>query len=447
MRKFTNYLILLFFIVFLYSCTIKLPNDGNGDGDGNSTPTPENPTPFNGATGISLTPQLSWQCTGSYGNNLRFDVYLDTIPQPFYQIISNISEFSHTIYTPLAANKTYYWKIVAKNDNGESASNVWRFTTGTSSGGLPPTPDNPNPSNGAIGIPLLPQLSWDCNGPNTNNLRFDVYLDSNSPPNVLKVSNTNNLYYAVTTPLTTNKMYFWKVVARNDYGESVSNVWHFTTNEGMPTNGLLAYYPFNGNVNDESGNLNHGQNFGASLTMDRFFNLSRAYGFNGSFSYINIPNSTSLQPYPELTLSAWVKFSNINNTGSILAKGSDSEIGWYSLRYESSGHKLDFQINFTDYVGGPRMTVSTHTTLQNNVWYNVIGTFDGYNMTIYLNGQSENSMSVFKTLGSNLGDLQIGSCAEGYYFNGAIDDIRIYKSALNYSDIQLLYHEGRWVKK
>ena len=45
--------------------------------------------------------------------------------------------------------------------------------------------------------------------------------------------------------------------------------------------GLVAYYPFNGNANDESGNGNHGIVDGAALSMDRFGNLNSAYLFDG----------------------------------------------------------------------------------------------------------------------------------------------------------------------
>ena len=52
--------------------------------------------------------------------------------------------------------------------------------------------------------------------------------------------------------------------------------------EYIPTDGLVAWYPFNGNVNDESGNGNDGVSDGAALTADRDGNLNSAYAFDGS---------------------------------------------------------------------------------------------------------------------------------------------------------------------
>ena len=59
----------------------------------------------------------------------------------------------------------------------------------------------------------------------------------------------------------------------------------------IPSEGLVAWYPFNGNANDESGNENHGTVNGATLTADRFGNVNGAYSFDGG-SHINILSSS-----------------------------------------------------------------------------------------------------------------------------------------------------------
>eukprot|EP01034_Spumella_vulgaris_P040171 gene40171-49681_t len=53
--------------------------------------------------------------------------------------------------------------------------------------------------------------------------------------------------------------------------------------------GLVAYYPFNGNTFDYSGNGNHGRNYGAILSADRSNNPQNSFAFDGSTSYIEIP--------------------------------------------------------------------------------------------------------------------------------------------------------------
>ena len=68
----------------------------------------------------------------------------------------------------------------------------------------------------------------------------------------------------------------------------------------------MAYYPFNGNSIDESGNGNDGTVNGATLTIDRFGNANGAYSFDGVNDYIEVINSVSLNPDTQITMSAWV---------------------------------------------------------------------------------------------------------------------------------------------
>ena len=79
--------------------------------------------------------------------------------------------------------------------------------------------------------------------------------------------------------------------------------------------GLVAFYPFNGNANDESGNSNHGQVSLASLTSDRFGSPNSAYLFNGIDSYIDIHGDTYQEfgnPWLNYSFSFWV-YQNENN--------------------------------------------------------------------------------------------------------------------------------------
>jgi hypothetical protein len=67
---------------------------------------------------------------------------------------------------------------------------------------------------------------------------------------------------------------------------------------------LLAYYPFNGNANDESGNGNHGTIHGPVLTEDRFGNPNSAFSFDGVDDYIDLGNDASLSPAASISLEA-----------------------------------------------------------------------------------------------------------------------------------------------
>ncbi len=83
--------------------------------------------------------------------------------------------------------------------------------------------------------------------------------------------------------------------------------------------GLVAYYPFNGNANDESGNGNHGVVQGATLTADRFNNLSSAYRFVDS-TYIELPSNIYI--YGNFTIALWVNVKQRSTWGRIIEFGS-----------------------------------------------------------------------------------------------------------------------------
>jgi len=99
----------------------------------------------------------------------------------------------------------------------------------------------------------------------------------------------------------------------------------------IPTSGLIAHYPFNGNANDISGHGNNGTNFGAILTYDRFGNPNSAYQFDGVSSYILVPHSPDFQLSYSLTVSLWVRpdafYLGAYGGNSILSKGDDVEAG------------------------------------------------------------------------------------------------------------------------
>ena len=81
----------------------------------------------------------------------------------------------------------------------------------------------------------------------------------------------------------------------------------------VPTNGLVGWWPFNGNANDESGNGNNGTVNGATLTTDRFGNVNKAYSFDGVNDFLLIPSDIT-----DFSISLWFNFSAPSNQFSEL---------------------------------------------------------------------------------------------------------------------------------
>ena len=212
----------------------------------------------------------------------------------------------------------------------------------------------------------------------------------------------------------------------------------------LPKDGLVGWWPFNGNANDESGNGNHGTVYGATLTSNKSGNEGNAYFFDGQDDYIEVLNNSTLNPNV-YTLSAWInpkQFSSNqqDEANYIIGKGNDFNSGHYSLHYKSSSLKARASIG----EGSNGLFVNSTSNINLNSWIYLTSTWDGKNLKIYFNGKLENTViNGNKTFNSNNENLFFGTMAANstwpYWLNGKIDDIAIYNRALTEAEIQALY--------
>ncbi len=217
----------------------------------------------------------------------------------------------------------------------------------------------------------------------------------------------------------------------------------------VPTNGLMAWYKFNGNAGDSSGNGNHGTVNGATLTIDRFGNSNCAYQFNGSNNYIEIPKSVSIEPTTSISICVWIKEDvNTNQWIPILDKRWSTTIDpWssYALYSTNSNTPTPFSNKyfngFSNGVSGTGKNCISSTSPQTIKWVFLASTYDGSNMKLYVNGVLESIVSMSGNLGYSFMDLYIGNNSEGsQWFKGAIDDITIHNRALSACEIKKMYY-------
>lgn len=204
--------------------------------------------------------------------------------------------------------------------------------------------------------------------------------------------------------------------------------------------GLVAYYPFNGNANDESGNGYNGTVAGASLTTDRFNQSDKAYSFvwNGTSSdKIQVPGTSSLNfNAGGFSISAWFKFSGTSNAGynyPIVSKHNCGENSGYILMLYND--KLTF------WIGGAGWTpLSTTESYIDNNWHQVTAVYDGTNRFIYVDGVAKATDAVAYTI-TNAANIALGGyngCNGG--FNGKVDEVKIYSRPLNATEVQSQYY-------
>ncbi|MDP8207083.1 MAG: SUMF1/EgtB/PvdO family nonheme iron enzyme [Candidatus Electryonea clarkiae] len=194
--------------------------------------TPSDPSPTDGAQDVSIDATLSW--TGSDPNNdpISYDIYFGTSPNP--PLVEG--DIVTTIYDPglLDLETTFYWKVIAKDDELlESSSEVWSFTT-LSLGDPPNPPSNPNPADGANDVTTNTSLSWTCSDPDDDSLTYDIYLGTSTTPTLASSDLSTTTYDPES--LNSDATYYWKIVASdNALNETVGDVWSFTTiREALP---------------------------------------------------------------------------------------------------------------------------------------------------------------------------------------------------------------------
>ena len=226
----------------------------------------------------------------------------------------------------------------------------------------------------------------------------------------------------------------------------------------IPTEGLVAYYPFNGNANDESSFDNHGTVNGATLTSDRFGNNASAYSFDGIDNYINSDFLISGQN--TMTFSFWSKTTQADNEMSVITQdcGSDCYEAFALVlnKFLNSavecefGHMDNSPQSFAYAQAAHYGTVNIQNS--NSGWKHyaiVIGldnNFSYYNFKLYVDGVHYDTSCDHNWGGWEYNypnyPFVIGKGNEsiiGSFFEGEIDDVAIWNRALSDEEIANLY--------
>lgn len=162
--------------------------------------------------------------------------------------------------------------------------------------------------------------------------------------------------------------------------------------------------------------------------------------FDGTASYVEVPNSASLNPSNALTIEAWIKPDSFGtNVYSNYIVGKEdwaTSSAGYCLRCGATG-SLSF--NFSDGFGGWKEVISSDSTLSLGTWTHVAGVFDGTKLSIYINGVLSGSLMYTGTIHTSTYPLRIGGVpytTSGLrLFNGRIDQVDIWNKALSANEV------------
>ena len=218
-------------------------------------------------------------------------------------------------------------------------------------------------------------------------------------------------------------------------------------------NGLVAYYPFNGNARDESGNGNHGIEYGGITYLG-----GKSVSFDGVDDYIEIQTHSALRP-AYYSVSFWLNTNQYEDSSVFSSNYHHSSVdaNGYSVFVKQSEGGGIIANNFTRSTGN--FGVESETRVNDGQWHHVVVTWDGVYSNVYIDGEIDASLDVRTTHYSSgpirwtepYRNLFMGTFKSHDYFGGTstirnyqgyLDNLRLYDRVLSESEIQGLYTEG-----
>lgn len=405
-------------------------------------------TPSDNSTQPIDNIQFSWNpISEASGYNLQISTKND-----FSVLVTNQGNLTTATSTisGLVNSTNYYWRVSSmKNSSNSDWSTVRKFTTEPL--GIPTLI---SPETNTKNLSKTVEFKWSSvSDASAYNLQVSTFDNFSSL--VINKTNLSILTFS-SADFKWNTKYYWRVnaMAANCQSEW-SEIRNFTTE--LPTEGLVAWYPFNGNATDESGNAHNGTpKNGPILTTDRNGSANKAYSFDGIDDYISVPHHDELNLLGNFTVSAWYKslgcinpcdqpgYHTIIMKRDVLVGPGDDWPWGLGISYLSGASNTEFKKIFatrrSNTIADYRWT---DKEISINTWQHAVIIVQNGKQSIYINGVLDSSSDFTLTQLGNTKNMNIGwSLRPGFeQFKGEIDDIRLYNIALTIEEIVALYNE------
>lgn len=213
----------------------------------------------------------------------------------------------------------------------------------------------------------------------------------------------------------------------------------YSTVKAQNLNSLILHYTFDNSSLDDNISSNDIESFGAIPCEDRFGNLNFAFEFNSN--YLLTPAPLNLGPLSQASMSLWIKPEINELTSSQSCIVNPAYWGIYLNKFSSTGKILGMM----DGSSNNNSSSDESSIIQQNEWVFVTLVNNGTNSKLFINGVLQSSYNETFSFTDNLNALYLG--ARGYntavptdFFNGKIDDFRVYGKALTNTDIDSLYN-------
>ncbi len=213
-----------------------------------------------------------------------------------------------------------------------------------------------------------------------------------------------------------------------------------------PADGLIAYYPFNGDADNEVRDANHGENHGAFLWHDRFGNPNSAYYFGTD--YIECGDSIDLRPPAAVSLHVWGRRNDWSSGSGYMTLAGNTHVGGYGIWLYGYEGYLYGDVRRNGGAGRPQIRLSALAP----GWHQFVVTYDGRTTRLYVDGEhvdDDDAGGTYPIDYTYENSFIIGAEAsayswpEGDYFEGFLDEVRVYNRCLSPGEIRALYYSDR----
>jgi hypothetical protein len=223
---------------------------------------------------------------------------------------------------------------------------------------------------------------------------------------------------------------------------------------GTTSDSLVGYWRLDssvsgsgGTVKDYSGNSNDGTTRnGVTAGAEGVFSTN-SFSFDGSDDYVEVQDNSDLYISDQLTISFWAVQPNDDEWEVVVGNGGGwSDDGYHVMSHDSSqagGYRFEVQNT-----GTGNKDVLDSNAVPNDEWHHITAVYTGTELKLYVDGSLDTSMSAtVDSIGDSSANLGIGSglysSYGGTYFDGDIDEVRLYERALSAEEIEQLYLRGK----
>jgi hypothetical protein len=285
---------------------------------------------------------------------------------------------------------------------------------------------------GMVGLESVSKLKWKS-GVNAKSHKIYFGTQDGQIPLLAEVKSSD---YDELPELKEDTKYYWRVDEVWADGTVITgDIWSFTTGSLVS---LWKLDETSGSIVKDSVGDNNGTLIGNPRWQPEAGKIGGALMFGGKGTYINIGQNSDFDITDQITVSAWIKVNKFDQEWqAIIAKGDSA----WRLQRDQNKDSLEFACTGLKIPSGsPYGNLLGKRSVNDGQWHHVAGVYDGSKMYLIIDGEVDSSQSASGRINTNSQPVYIGNTAEmnARFWNGLIDDVRVYNYALTKEEVTAL---------